>query len=60
MSVAAWSIRELTDSEREEEGGGAGEEDECVMEKETVQERYKHVQESLRLLRKELESSLAE
>ena len=30
MSVAAWSVREPTDSEREEEErGGAGEEDEC-------------------------------
>ena len=61
MSVAAWSVREPTDSEREEEeGGGAGEEDECVKEKEAVQERYEHVQESLRLLCEELESSLAE
>ena len=31
-----------------------------MKEKEAVQERYEHMQESLRLLREELESSLAE
>jgi DNA repair exonuclease SbcCD ATPase subunit len=65
MSVAAWTVREPTDSEGEEEVGGASNDeggvvDECVREKEKVQERYESVQENLRLLRTELESSLAE
>ena len=57
MTVAAWSVREPTDSEAEEEEGG---EDECVIEKEKAQKRYEAIQESLRSLREELESSLAE
>ena len=67
MAVAAWSVREPTDSEEEEVGvaggeevGVAGGEDQCVKEKDAVQERYEQVQESLRQLREELESSLAE
>lgn len=57
LSVASWSVREPLDSEGEGEEGGI---DECVKEKECVQERYETVQENVRTLREQLESSLAE
>ena len=59
MSVASWSVREPTDSECEEDNNNSSS-DECVIEKDNVQERYESIQENLRQLRVELESSLAE
>ena len=57
MTVAAWSVREPTDSEAEED---QEEEDTCVTRKDKAQRHYDEIQESLKCLQKELKSSLAE
>lgn len=57
MTVAAWSVREPTDSEAEED---QEEEDICVTKKDKAQGHYDEIQKSLKSLQKELKSSLAE
>ena len=57
MTAAAWSVREPTDSEAEED---QEEEDTCVTKKNKAQRHYDELKESLKSLQKKLKSSLAE